>query len=75
MTPEDLAELFHTTYERLAPVYSYETRKASAVPWKDVPDMNKRLMIATAGEVLRVLQQRQDGSQPQPAGGAQHDCG
>ena len=49
---EGLARLFHETYERLAPDYGYRTREASAVPWEDVPDGNKRLMIATAAEVL-----------------------
>lgn len=49
-TPPDyeaLARRFHEAYERLAPEFSYETRKASAVPWEDVPENNRRLMIAT----------------------------
>ncbi len=53
MTAEQLAHLFHETYERLAPEYGYETRKASAVPWPDVPENNKRLMVAVAEQVLR----------------------
>jgi len=52
MTAEDLARLFHETYERLAPNFSYETKKSSAVPWESVPADNKALMSATAGEVL-----------------------
>jgi hypothetical protein len=55
MTPEELARFFHETYERLAPEYGYKTRDESAVPWSEVPDDNKRLMIATCGEVLRKL--------------------
>jgi hypothetical protein len=55
MTPEELARFFHETYERLAPEYQYETREDSAVPWDEVPEDNKRLMIATAAEVLRKL--------------------
>lgn len=55
MTPEELARFFHETYERLAPEYGYKTREESAVPWSEVPDDNKRLMIATCGEVLRKL--------------------
>jgi len=51
VTPEQLAQLFHETYERLAPEHGYETRKASAVPWADVPDNNKALMIAVAEQV------------------------
>jgi len=48
---EKLARLFHDTYERLAPAFSYKTRKASAVPWADVPPNNKGLMIAVAHAV------------------------
>ncbi len=32
MTPEQLAELFHTTYERLAPSFGYETSPGTAKP-------------------------------------------
>lgn len=48
---EKLARLFHDTYERLAPAFSYKTRKASAVPWAEVPPNNKGLMIAVAHEI------------------------
>lgn len=48
-----LAQLFHGTYERLAPDFGYETRQASAVPWDDVPEPNRLLMVAVAAEVLR----------------------
>lgn len=47
-----LAQKFHEIYERLAPDFNYSTRKASAVPWADVPENNKNLMIAVAGELL-----------------------
>ncbi len=53
MTAEQLAQLFHETYERLAPQFGYETRKESAKPWADVPEQNKQLMIAVAGELLQ----------------------
>lgn len=52
MAPEQLARLFHEAYEELAPSFGYKTRKDSAVPWEDVPEKNKRLMIATAERVL-----------------------
>lgn len=45
---EPLARLFHETYERLAPLFGYETRRDSAVPWDEVPARNKNLMIAVA---------------------------
>lgn len=51
-TAEQIAQAFHESYERLAPAHSYETRKASAMPWADVPEKNKRLMVAVANELL-----------------------
>jgi len=51
-TAEQLARRFHETYERLAPDYGYRTREASAVPWDQVPEQNRRLMIAVADELL-----------------------
>lgn len=53
---EEIARLFHETYERLAPDFGYETREASAKPWGEVPENNRKLMIAVAGEVLATLQ-------------------
>ena len=52
MNKEQLAQLFHETYERLAPDFNYNTRKASAVAWADVPANNKELMIAVANVIL-----------------------
>jgi hypothetical protein len=64
VTAEQLARLFHETYERLAPQYEYDTRRESAVAWEDVPERNRRLMVAVAAEVLRALQAEGDS----PAG-------
>jgi hypothetical protein len=55
VTDEGLARLFHETYERLAPSFNYQTRKASAVPWADVPPNNKALMIAVCHHVRAAL--------------------
>jgi hypothetical protein len=55
--PETLAQAFHENYERLAPEYGYKTREASAVPWDEVPDNNKRLMVATARAALAAVRQ------------------
>jgi hypothetical protein len=57
MSAEELARLFHDAYERLAPSFGYETRKESAVAWEQVPEQNRSLMIAVAGEVLTRLEQ------------------
>jgi hypothetical protein len=51
-TPEQLARWFHEDYERLAPSFGYKTREASAVPWEQVPDTNRQLMVAVAASVL-----------------------
>jgi hypothetical protein len=48
---ETLARRFHETYERFAPDYGYKTREASAVPWDEVPDANRSLMIAVCREL------------------------
>lgn len=52
MTAEELAQLFHETYERLAPSFRYKTREASAKPWAEVPEQNKKLMTAVCEEVM-----------------------
>lgn len=58
MTPEELdiaygiAKAFHESYERQAPAYRYKTREASAVPWEDVPQQNKLLMVAVVADLL-----------------------
>jgi hypothetical protein len=47
-----IASRFHEAYERLAPRYGYKTRDASAVPWDDVPDANRRLMRAVVRDLI-----------------------
>jgi len=64
-TAEDLARLFHETYERLAPDFGYETREASRTAWELVPDNNKRLMIAVCAELLGLSE---DASTPGSSG-------
>jgi hypothetical protein len=49
---EALARRFHEAYERLAPAHGYETRSVSAVPWEQVPEQNRRLMIAVCAELF-----------------------
>ena len=45
------AQRFHEAYERLAPQFGYKTRDASAVPWQEVPEANRKLMVAVCREV------------------------
>ena len=51
ISPQELAQKFHETYERLAPNFGYETRRESAKLWSDVPQQNKDLMIAVCAEI------------------------
>lgn len=52
---EAIARLFHEAYERLAPAFGYATREATRRPWEQVPEINKRLMVAATSEVLALL--------------------
>lgn len=49
---EQLARRFHEAYERLAPIVGYHTSITWAKPWGQVPEGNRRLMIATCAEIL-----------------------
>lgn len=55
-TTEDRAEYiarrFHEMYEKLAPLHGYTTRTESAVPWPDVPQANRSLMMAVVQALL-----------------------
>lgn len=53
--PVELAKVFHDTYESLAPVYDYKIRTTSAVPWQDVSENNRNLLVATIEAVLAHL--------------------
>ena len=48
-----MAQIFHEAYERLAPNFQYETRKASRVKWADIPENNRKLMTAVCEELLK----------------------
>lgn len=50
---EFIAQQFHSVYEALAPYEGYRTRESSAVPWDDVPEVNRRLMVRTVETLLR----------------------
>lgn len=64
---ESVAKLFHDAYERLAPAFGYETRKETRVPWEQVPEDNKHLMIAATAEVLAMLFPPQEAAPAAPA--------
>lgn len=57
MSPaERLARSFHAHYERLAPRFGNATRPNSAVPWDQLPEQNRELMIETAAAVITDLE-------------------
>ena len=58
-TAEQMAKFFHETYERLAPSFGYETRKASAVPWEEVPEKKRQLMVEVCAVCREVLFRRE----------------
>lgn len=59
---EVVAQLFHETYESLAPQFGYETRLESAVPWVQLPEANRELMVATVTQVLARLRTPPEGA-------------
>jgi hypothetical protein len=51
---EKVARSFHSHYERLAPEFGYEVRPdVGQRPFSELPENNRRLMVTTAGHVLR----------------------
>jgi hypothetical protein len=50
---EALARRFHDTYERLAPDHGWQTQETTrGKPWEEVPEHNRRLMLATIDAML-----------------------
>jgi hypothetical protein len=49
---EAIAAAFHIHYEALAPDFGYKTREASAVPWENIPQQNRDLMVAVVEDLL-----------------------
>lgn len=51
---EVIAEAFHHHYEALAPSFDYETRPDSAVAWENVPEPNRKLMVAVVELLIKI---------------------
>ena len=51
-TAERIARAFHDAYEELAPGEGWETQERSRKPWDEVPEANRRVMIATVKRLL-----------------------
>jgi hypothetical protein len=49
---EAIAAEFHRTYEALAPQFGWDTQPRSRVEWDEVPEGNRRLMVAVVEELL-----------------------
>ncbi|NPD67259.1 hypothetical protein HN018_06690 [Lichenicola cladoniae] len=45
------AQLFHETYERVAPAFDYASSNANVITWAEVPDWAKNLMTAVFHEM------------------------
>ena len=58
MLPHELAVLFHSTYECLAPAFGWRTKKGCNVPFEQLPQRNQALMLATCQTVLNALQEQ-----------------
>jgi hypothetical protein len=55
MDAETLAKRFHELYEYLAPSFGYKTREASAKPWSEVPENNRKLMTTVCEHILKEI--------------------
>ena len=64
MLPHELAVLFHSTYERLAPAFGWRTKKGCNVPFEQLPQRNQALMNATCQTVLSALQEQSSPALP-----------
>jgi hypothetical protein len=49
---ERIARAFHGVYETLAPEHGYESRPESRVPWAEVPEKNRALMVGTVRRLV-----------------------
>lgn len=49
---EFVAQRFHELYEELASEHGYTPRKETSVPWDEVPEPNRSLMLAVAKHLL-----------------------
>lgn len=47
-----VARRFHEMYEELAPLVGYATRPESVVPWDQVPEANRKLMVMTINRLV-----------------------
>jgi hypothetical protein len=59
------ARRFHELYEELAPEFGYQTRKESAVPWEQVPEANRNLMMSVClriQEDIRAIEIKDDST-------------
>ena len=50
--PEEMARMFHELYEEFAPRYNYTTRKESAIPWDELPENHKQLMVDVCWSII-----------------------
>lgn len=57
VTGEQLARLFHDSFEELAPTFGYAAASDHVMPWSALTSGWRALMVATADRVLSELHQ------------------
>lgn len=62
---ETLAQMFHAQYELLAPKFGYQTRFPGSM-WSELPENNRKLMIAVAQNILVQLEAAQVSTDGEP---------
>lgn len=49
---EFIAREFHRIYTHLAPAFGWRVHRDTRDSWEELPDRNRKLMIATAGRLI-----------------------
>lgn len=52
LTPEQLAEKFHETYEALAPSFRYGTHQPLTKSWAELPETERKLLVSICEAII-----------------------
>lgn len=58
LSDEEMAEIFHDEYEKAAKMYGWSTQKKCSVGFWELPEANRKTMIATIIQVRKLLERR-----------------
>lgn len=56
-TAEEIAEKLHNVYENSSKMAGWETQEECRVPFKDLPEKNKAVMISMGHYVLGLIEE------------------